>query len=52
MASSVNSGSDRNFAAFARGEKVASRVARQIVRDIVERDMQPGDPLQPESGMI
>jgi GntR family transcriptional regulator, transcriptional repressor for pyruvate dehydrogenase complex len=35
-----------------RGEKVASRVARQMVRDIVERDMQPGDPLQPESGML
>jgi DNA-binding FadR family transcriptional regulator len=43
---------DRNFAAVARGEKVASRVARQIVRDIVERDMQPGDPLQAESGML
>jgi GntR family transcriptional regulator, transcriptional repressor for pyruvate dehydrogenase complex len=54
MSSSVNSGepASRKFAAFARGEKVASRVARQIVRDIVERDMKPGDPLQPESGML
>jgi GntR family transcriptional repressor for pyruvate dehydrogenase complex len=43
---------DRHSATLARGEKVASRVARQIVRDIVERDMQPGDPLESESGML
>jgi GntR family transcriptional regulator, transcriptional repressor for pyruvate dehydrogenase complex len=35
-----------------RGEKVASRVARLIVRDIVERGRQPGDALEGESGML
>lgn len=35
-----------------RGEKVASRVARLIVRDIVESDRHPGDALEPESGML
>lgn len=35
-----------------RGEKVASRVARMIVRDIVESGRQPGDGLEPESLML
>ncbi len=35
-----------------RGEKVAARVARLIVRDIVESDRQPGDALAPETGML
>jgi DNA-binding FadR family transcriptional regulator len=35
-----------------RGEKVASRVARLIVRDIVQRDRQPGDALESESAML
>jgi GntR family transcriptional repressor for pyruvate dehydrogenase complex len=38
--------------ALGRGEKVASRVARQIVRDIVDRDLVPGDALEPESAML
>ena len=35
-----------------RGEKVASRVARLIVEDIVESGRQPGDALEPESLML
>lgn len=35
-----------------RGEKVASRVARLIVADIVESGRQPGDGLAPESLML
>jgi len=35
-----------------RGEKVASRVARLIVRDIVDSDRRPGDALEPESLML
>jgi GntR family transcriptional repressor for pyruvate dehydrogenase complex len=35
-----------------RGEKVASRVARLIVEDIVERGRLPGDALEPESLML
>src|SRR3954470_21899635 len=35
-----------------RGEKVASRVARLIVRDIVERDREPGDALESEAAML
>jgi DNA-binding FadR family transcriptional regulator len=35
-----------------RGEKVASRIARLIVRDIVERDREPGDALEGESLMV
>jgi len=35
-----------------RAEKVASRVARMIVEDIVESDREPGDALEPESLML
>ena len=35
-----------------RGEKVAARLARLIVRDIVEQDRKPGDALEGESGML
>jgi GntR family transcriptional repressor for pyruvate dehydrogenase complex len=35
-----------------RAEKVASRVARLIVEDIVESNRQPGDALEPESRML
>jgi GntR family transcriptional repressor for pyruvate dehydrogenase complex len=35
-----------------RGEKVASRVARLIVRDIVDQGRSPGDALEPESAML
>jgi DNA-binding FadR family transcriptional regulator len=35
-----------------RGEKVASRVARLIVRDIVGSERQPGDALEAESAML
>jgi GntR family transcriptional regulator, transcriptional repressor for pyruvate dehydrogenase complex len=35
-----------------RGEKVASRVARMIVADIVESGREPGDGLAPESQMV
>lgn len=35
-----------------RSEKVASRVAREIVRGIVDLDLDPGDPLEPEAQML
>ena len=35
-----------------RGEKVASTVARQIARDIVDFSLDPGAPLAPESAML
>ncbi|MDF2434518.1 MAG: GntR family transcriptional regulator, transcriptional repressor for pyruvate dehydrogenase complex, partial [Mucilaginibacter sp.] len=35
-----------------RGEKIASRVARLIVADIVESGREPGDALAPESLMV
>ena len=35
-----------------RGEKLASQVARQIVRDIVEHDLRPGAALAPETEML
>jgi DNA-binding FadR family transcriptional regulator len=35
-----------------RGEKVSSMVAREIVRDIAQRKLQPGDMLEPESVML
>src|SRR6476661_11165886 len=44
--------SRRNDASALRAEKVAARVARLIVRDIVERDREPGDALEPESLML
>lgn len=37
---------------MSRVEKVASRVAREIVRDIVDRDLVAGDPLESESLML
>jgi GntR family transcriptional repressor for pyruvate dehydrogenase complex len=37
---------------LARGEKIASRVARLIVADIVESGREPGDALSPESLMV
>jgi GntR family transcriptional repressor for pyruvate dehydrogenase complex len=37
---------------LARGEKIASRVARLIVADIVESGREPGDALAPESLMV
>jgi DNA-binding FadR family transcriptional regulator len=43
---------DRSDEPLPRSEKVASRVARLIVRDIVESDRQPGDALEPESRML
>ena len=35
-----------------RGQKVANRIARQIVSDIVVNEKQPGEPLAPESAML
>jgi GntR family transcriptional repressor for pyruvate dehydrogenase complex len=46
------SAQDRSEPWLPRSEKVASRVARHIVRDIVEQDRQPGDALEPESRML
>ncbi len=35
-----------------RGQKVANRIAREIVSDIVVNEMQPGEPLPAESAML
>lgn len=37
---------------LARGQKVAERVARQVVQDIIDRGLQPGDVLSSEAQML
>lgn len=48
----TSSGGRRPRSAPRRGEKVASRVARLIVREIVDSERRPGDGLEAESQML
>lgn len=43
---------DPSEGSLGRGEKVAERVARQIVQDMVDRKLQPGDVLPSEAVML
>lgn len=51
-AAAVDSNGTSDWAVNRRGEKMAEKLAHQIVDEILESDRQPGDMLPPETSMI